>query len=319
MSPLSVNRNALPFVKELVQKSKELGVEVTKMSNGTTIIDVGSKTRGGFQAGRLVTKICLGGYGQVQLSHADFGGLDLPTIHVFTDHPALSTLGSQLSGWAIRVGDYFALGSGPARALALKPRELYERINYRDESDVAILMLESSEGPTDEVAEHIAGDCGVKPGGLYLILTPTSSVAGSVQISGRIVETGIHKLTELDFDPKRILYASGYAPIAPIHPKFEEAMGRTNDMVLYGGTAGYIVDHDSDEELRSIVNEAPSSASKDYGRPFSEIFEKADRDFYKIDPGLFAPAFISLTNVRSGKTFSAGGVNVDIIKKSIGL
>jgi methenyltetrahydromethanopterin cyclohydrolase len=148
---------------------------------------------------------------------------------------------------------------------------------------------------------------------------PTSSVAGSVQISGRIVETGLHKLTELGFDPKLVTHVCGYTPLVPVHPKLAQSMGRTNDALIYGGTAYYTVSSNDDEELKRLLNKAPASASKSYGKPFTEIFKEADYDFYKIDPGLFAPAVFVINNSKTGKTFRAGKIDVEVFKKSIKL
>jgi methenyltetrahydromethanopterin cyclohydrolase len=243
----------------------------------------------------------------------------LPSIFVQTDHPAVATLGSQFAGWQIKSGKYSAIGSGPARALALKPKELYEKIKYKDKADVAVLVLETSKKPPDEMIQQISDQCKVAPKNLFLILVPTTSLAGSAQISGRIVETGLHKLMKLDLDPRAVRYAWGYAPIAPVHPKFDEAMGRTNDAIMYAGTACYIVSYEDDEKLERLVNKTPSSASKSYGRPFLEIFKEANYDFYKIDPNLFAPAVIVVNNMETGKTFTAGSLNMEVLKKSLGL
>lgn len=319
MVEMSVNRNALPLVQELIERANEFGVRVIKTPIGTTVIDAGIKSRGGILAGRFITEVCLGGYGSASITYADYDGLRLPSICVSTDHPAMATLGAQFAGWSIKVGKYLAMGSGPARALSRKEKKLYERISYKDESEVGIIVLETTKEPPDEVSEYIARECGIEPGKLHVILVPTTSVTASTQISGRIVETGVHKLNEAGFDPKRILHGCGYAPIAPVHPKFVEAMGRTNDMILYGGVTSYVVDHEDDDELSDFVSRSPSSTSRDYGKPFREIFEGAERDFYKIDPRLFAPAVVSVTNVRTGRTFTAGRINVEILRKSIGL
>jgi len=210
------------------------------------------------------------------------------------------------------------MGSGPARALALKPRELYERIGYADEADVAVLVLETAKEPPESVITYISNQCRITTDRLLLILVPTTTVAGSTQISGRVVEEGIHKLTELGFDPKSIIRACGYAPIAPVHPNFAEAMGRTNDAIIYAGVTCYTVRHDDDNKLRELVNKATSLASKSYGRPFLEIFKEVGYDFYKIDRGLFAPAVLFVNNIKTGSIFKAGKIDVEIFKRSIG-
>jgi methenyltetrahydromethanopterin cyclohydrolase len=316
---LSVNRTAWNLAKKLCDQAEEFGVIVKKTKSGATLIDAGIEAKGGLLAGRTITEICLGGYGKAKIFYKQYDDLELPSIFVYSDHPAMATLGSQFAGWRIKVGKYTAIASGPARALALKPRKLYETIKYNDKSDVAVLVLETAKEPPEEVIAYVSDECKVAPNDLFLILVPTSTIAGSTQISGRIVETGMHKLMELGFDPKLITHACGYAPIAPIHPKFAEAMGRTNDMIMYGGVAYYTTSYDDDERLGELVEKAPSSASKSYGKPFIEIFKEAGYDFYKIDPGLFAPAVLIVNNIKTGNTFKAGKINVEILKRSIGL
>lgn len=319
MASLSVNRNVMRLVRDLCDRSDEYGVEVKENDLGTCMIDAGIKAEGGFVAGKKITEICLGGLGEATIASTRIGDLQLPSISVSTDHPAISTLGSQLAGWRVKVGDYSAVGSGPARALALKPKSIYKKISYKDESDVAVLVLEAENEPPGEAVTYISDSCHVAPSKLCLIMVPTSSPAGSTQISGRIAETGVYKLTELGFDPALVTHAWGSAPILPVYPDFVEAMGRTNDAILYGGVAFYTVDYEDDKHLESLVEQSVSSASKQYGRPFAEIFREADFDFYKIDPGLFAPAAVTISNARTGRTFTAGKTNEDVLMRSIGL
>jgi methenyltetrahydromethanopterin cyclohydrolase len=314
---LSVNRLALTLVKRLCDQADEYGVIVKKMVSGTTLIDAGIKAKGGYISGQIITEICLGNLGKADITYRRYGDLEFPSVFVYTDYPAISTLGSQFAGWQVKSGKYVAMGSGPARALSLKPKELYEKISYKDISDVAVLVLETSKEPPEEAIRKICEECSVNSESLFLVLVPTSSVAGSVQISGRIVETGLHKLTELGFDPKLVTHACGYAPMAPVHPKLAQSMGRTNDAIIYGGTAYYTVSYDDEIELKRLLDKAPASASKSYGKPFMEIFKEAGYDFYKIDPGLFAPAVFVINNSKTGKTYRAGKIDVEVFKKSI--
>jgi len=313
---VSVNRLVLPLVEEIIHRREELRIDVER-TESATIIDAGVKVKGGYLAGKFLTEICMGGLGETHISNADYGGLILPTISVFTDQPAISLLGCQFAGWRIGVGKYFAMGSGPGRALALKPKDLYAKIGYRDESDIAVIVLEAGEKPPPEALKLIAKECGVAPKGLYVLVAPTSSITGSVQISGRIAEMGLHKLMDVGFDPKNVVSGYGGAPIAPVHPRFNRAMGRTNDMLLYGGVAYFTVEADDDSALKELVEKVPSSTSRDYGRPFADIFSAAGYDFYKIDASLFAPAAITVNNIRTGVTFTAGKVNPEILGQSI--
>ena len=319
MTKISVNRTAMKLVKKLCDNAEAYGVVVKENEAGTHIIDAGIEAEGGFQAGKIITEICLGGLGEAIMSSMKIGDLRFPAISVYTDHPAVATLGSQLAGWRIKSGDYSAVGSGPARALALKPKSVFSKIGYEDRSDEAVLVLETGSEPPSEVVANICELCHVAPNNLYLILVPTSSVAGFTQVSGRIAETGLHKLSDLGVDPNLVMHAWGYAPILPVHPDSVEAMGRTNDAILYGGVAYYTVRFDDDEELKELIKRSTSSASKQYGRPFADIFREAGQDFFKIDPGLFAPAEITINNVKTGSTFTAGKINADVLMKSIGL
>jgi len=315
---LSVNYSAWRLAKKLCDEAEEYRVAVKKTRSGATLVDAGIEAKGGYLAGKIITEICLGGLGRAEIFTSQYDDLELPSISVYTDHPAIATLGSQFAGWQIRVEDFFAMGSGPARALALKPRELYEKIGYEDEADVAVLVLETAKEPPENVIAHISSQCGVTPNSLFLILVPTTTVAGSTQISGRVVETGIHKLTRLGLDPKSVTCGCGYAPIAPAHPNFAEAMGRTNDAILYAGVTCYTTHQDDDTKLEELVKKAPSLASESYGKPFLKIFKGANYDFYRIDPGLFAPAVLIVNNVKTGNTFKAGKVNIDVLKQSMG-
>lgn len=316
---LSVNKEAAKIAREICGNPEKYNVFVERSPSGAYIIDAGINAKGGFSAGRLIVEICLGGLGGASITSIHLGGLTLPSISVYTDHPAISTLGSQMAGWRIKVGEYMAMGSGPARALVQKPKGIYEKIKYRDESNEAVIVLESSERPPEEAIKLIAESCRISPENLFVIVTPTSSVAGLTQVAGRVIEVGLYRLVEVGFDPNAVVYALGEAPIPPAHPDNIESMGRSNDVILYGGSVYTVVDYSDDEHLKSIAREAVSSASKDYGRPFAEIFRSVGQDFYKIDPKVFAPAKITIANRRSGKVFTAGEINVEILLKSMGL
>ena len=315
---LSVNSLAWKLLEKIVEKPDYYGIKVEKTSSGTTIVDAGIKAKGGFQAGKIITEICMGGCAKAEITYRKYGKLELPSIFVYTDHPVIATLGSQYAGWQIKDGDYFAIGSGPARALALKPKEIYDKIGYSDVFNKAVVVLETDKHPPAKLLKRFTKECNVSPENLAVILAPTASIAGATQVSGRIVETGIHKLDKLGLNPKAILYAWGCAPIPPIHPKFIEAMARTNDAILYGGVAYCVVECEDEEELKQIISKASSNTSKAYGKPFIEVFKEANYNFYKIDPNLFAPAVLIVNNVKTGMIFRAGEINVEALEKSLG-
>ncbi len=312
---LSINTLANSLAKKLIDNPEYYRVGVTKLPSGATVIDTGVEAHGGYDAGLMVTRIAMGGLGKVELQYADFGGLQLPSVVVSTDHPAVSLFGAQLAGWRIKPEGYTADGSGPARALANKPKAVFKKIEYRDESDVAVLLMETEELPPDSAAYYIAERANVEPENVTMVLTSTTSLAGMVQISGRIVETGLFRLDILGLDPKKVKYGAGYAPVMPVHPDVGVAMGRAEDALTYGGVTSYVVD-ESEDVLREIAEKAPSTNCKDYGKSSYEIYKAVDFDFTKIDPALFAPAAISLTCAQTGATFTHGSINNEIIKNS---
>jgi methenyltetrahydromethanopterin cyclohydrolase len=315
---LSVNRLALDLLREMIDNPDFYGVKVEKLASGTTLIDTGIKAEGGYEAGRLVTEICMGGCARAQIAREKYGDLDLPSIFVYTDHPVIATLGSQYAGWQINDGSYFAIGSGPARALALKPPRIFKEIAYDDDFDKAVIVLETDKPPPMNLLKRFALDCHLSEADLFVLIAPTASFTGAIQIAGRTIETGIHKLGRLGLDPNVIVHSWGYAPIPPIHPRFAEAMARANDAILYGGTAHYTVKFDDDERLREILQKAPSKASDNYGKPFIDIFKEANEDFYKIDPNLFAPAIVIMDNVTTGKSYAYGEIDANLLSVSFG-
>lgn len=316
---MNLNKNALRLVDEVTERKTELRIRVETGPCGCTIIDAGIKTLGGYVAGRLVTEICLASYGTVTPLPMQYGDLVLPSIFVETDFPAIATLASQFGGWNVKTGDYSAMASGPARALARKPKKIYDLIGYEERSDHAVIVLEADSFPTEEAVKTIAGECEISPRNLYAIVAPTSSTVGSIQVSGRIVETGIHKLLQVGLDPKLISNGCGYAPIPPIHPKTGRAIGRTNDAIIYGGSAFYTAAVESDDQLKELVRNSSSCTSTAYGKPFYDILKAAEFDMYRIDPNLFAPAVISVSNVNTGTTFKAGKINAEVLRRTMGI
>lgn len=307
---ISVNENAIEIVEGMIQKKEKLNIDTKTLNNETTIVDAGIEAKGGYKAGKYYSEICLGGLGDVEFTMEN-----RPKVQVKVDHAILGCMASQYAGWSIELEDYYAMAAGPARALS-RVEDLFEEIGYEDDSYVAVLTLETGEFPDETVADYIADECGVDSGDLYLVVAPTASIAGSVQISARVVETGIHKLHILGFDINKIISGIGSAPISPVAENDLVAMGQTNDCTLYGGQTIYFVEAE-DSEIEEVIEEVPSSASEDYGSPFLETFEKYDRDFFKIDRKLFSPAEIIINNMKTGSVYHEGEVNEEILRESL--
>ncbi len=317
---VSLNRHAAPLVQRLIDEAAGLRVQVERTPSGATIVDAGIACPGGIAAGLLITEICLAGLGGIHLA----AGGPLPhwpwTLHVHTSDPVLACLGSQLAGWQLSSGEgkeaFYALGSGPGRALAVK-EDLYAELGYRDSADSACLVLEVDKRPPAALIDKVARDCGIAADKLTLILTPTSSLAGTVQIVGRVLEVALHKVHELHFPLDQVVDGMGAAPLPPPAPSFVEAMGRTNDAIIYGGSIQLFV-HGTDAAAQKLAEDLPSAGSRDYGRPFAEIFKSYKGDFYAMDRLLFSPALVTVTALDSGRSFTAGRLNAELVDRSFG-
>jgi methenyltetrahydromethanopterin cyclohydrolase len=314
---LQLNRRAAKLVDELVDRAEDLRITVHKIG-ASRVVDMGVQSAGGLEAGRRLAEVCLCGLGKVSIAPSDGPTwLGCPRVVVSSDQPVAACMASQYAGWQISVGKYFAMGSGPMRAAAGK-EELFQHIGHIEKPDVAVGVLEASQLPTPEVCDYIAKACGVVPENLTLCVARTASIAATVQIVARSVETALHKLHELSFDLGRVVSGFGTAPLPPVAADDLTGIGRTNDAILYGGEVTLWVRGD-DDSLRAIGPLVPSSASPDHGVPFLEIFERYDRDFYRIDRHLFSPAVITLVNLDTGRSHRFGKPLPDVLRRSLGI
>lgn len=316
MTDLGLNQRAAELADAMVGEAALLRVRSHTLANGARIVDAGIEVEGGYGAGLALAEICMGGLGDVSYTTARIGEQSWPAVLVTTDHPAVACMASQYAGWAISVGQFFAMGSGPLRAHARVEKELFQKLNYGEAATRGVLVLEGRTPPSDEVAAWVAEKAQLQPAQLTFVIAPTASLAGVVQISSRILETGLHKMETVGFDVRRVVSGYGVAPVAPVAKNDLRAIGRTNDCILYGGQARYTV-RAADAELAELATRLPASASRDYGTPFYDIFQRYEGDFYKIDPLLFSPAEVWLTSTETGRTFHAGHLNAEILEASL--
>lgn len=321
---MQLNAGALEIVAELLSQTDALGVECHAVANGTRVVDCGVKAAGSIDAGVLLARAAMAGLGTVWLeepghSPAAFTQIwpdcPWPIVAVKSEQPLAACLASQYAGWKVSTSDYFAMASGPIRA-AIGREALYDQIGMRERADAAVGLLETAKLPPDDVCLSLAADAGVAPDKLVLLVARTASMAGTLQVIARSLETALHKLHELHFDLQRIRRGSGRAPLAPVPRKDDlVAIGRTNDAILYGGHVVLEVTGD-DASLLAIGPQMVSRASADYGAPFCALFERAGRDFYALDPALFAPAVVDLVNIDTGRRHRFGGIAPEIVASS---
>jgi len=316
VTSLRMNEAASEIADSMADKADLLRVRTSRLPNGARVIDAGVEAEGGIEAGLALAEICMGGLGNVSVAPLQIGGRPYAGLIVWTDHPAIACMASQYAGWAVSVNKFFAMGSGPLRAHARVERELFEKLGYEEQAEEGVLVLETRSLPNDEVAAWVAEKARLQPVQLTFVVAPTASIAGGVQISARIIETGLHKMETLGFDVRRVVSAVGTAPLPPVSKNDLRAIGRTNDCILYGGQARYTIKA-SDAEMEKLAEQMPASASRDYGTPFYEIFQGYGGDFYKIDPLLFSPAEVWLTSTESGRTFHAGRLNPEVLEASL--
>jgi methenyltetrahydromethanopterin cyclohydrolase len=283
---------------------------------GARVVDAGVVAPGGLAAGLGLAELCMGGLGHVQLTSLSIAGETWPGVSVWTDHPAVSCMASQYAGWAINPDGFFAMGSGPLRAKARVERDLFAKLGYAEDASRGVLVLEGRTLPTDAVAAWVARKADLETRAITLVIAPTATLAGGVQVVARVLETGLHKMDVLGFDVNRVVSAFGTAPLAPTARSDIRAVGRTNDCILCGGQARYVVQAE-ERDLAQLAEQLPACTSADYGTPFYEIFKRYDSDFYKIDPMLFSPAEVWLTSAASGRTFHGGRLNADVLRASL--
>ena len=315
-SGLSVNVNACRIVQRIVMQEGALRARVSHGAAGERLIDCGAEATGCLELGRLLGEICMGGLGSVQITSTSPVNNWPLGVSVHASDPVVSCLGSQYAGWTIteEASGFFALGSGPARALS-RVEDLFQELGYADRHDEAVLVIEGDKPPPSSVARQVAQACGIPTKNLTILFAPTWSLAGTVQIGARVLEVALHKAHELHFPLENIKDGYGAAPLAPPVPDFIKSMGRTNDGIIYGGRIQLFVTGE-DAAAKELAEKLPSSSSDAYGKPFAEIFAEVEGDFYKIDPMLFSPAMVTVSNLDTGASFHAGKLAPDIVDAS---
>lgn len=310
-----LNRSAQHIADAMIEDADRLGIGHSRGNLGEHLIDAGASHRGGIEAGLRIVEICMGGLGKVS---AALGTGKWPySVDVRSSQPVLACLGSQYAGWNLSHEKYFAMGSGPVRALA-RVEPLFEEIAYREpEAESSVIVLEASTPPPAPVVEKVSKATGLAPEKLTFIYAPTQSLTGSIQIVGRVLEVALHKAHDLKFPLDAIVDGAGRAPIPAPHPDFLTAMGRTNDAIIYGGLVQLYV-RGSAEAARDLAEQLPSRTSRDHGQPFADIFKSFNGDFYAIDPHLFSPAEVIVTAIETGDTFRSGGADKAMLEQSLG-
>ena len=319
---MGLNDAGFTIAEGLVRRCVELGAAVA-VCGGVVVLDCGVNAAGSDEAGLGMARVALGGAGDVAITPASsthaagpapWPGCPWPTVSVTSDHPVAACLAAQYAGWKISSGRYFAMASGPIRA-AIGREKLFDAIGLREKPAVAVGLLETHALPPAEICHELAAAAGVAPERLILLVARTASRAGTLQVVARSLETALHKLHDGGFDLGRIRRGTGTAPLPPVPADDLVAIGRTNDAILYGGSVRLEVTGD-DDSLAEIGPRSVSRSSPAFGEPFLAVFERAGRDFYAIDPALFAPAQLEFVNVETGRRHVFGTTEPAILSGS---
>lgn len=315
---ISVNREAIKLIKELMDNKEKYKIGVKKLEGGATVLDLGQKYPGSWEAGRLLTEILLGGLGQVSFETfpEKIAGRYLPAVNVRVDHPLVSLAGCQISGWELSPGNFAPILAGPGRTLGRKDGDwLEDYCDYEDNYNQAVISVESPDPISQDWAKELAKACRVEEKNLYVLVAPPASLSTVIQVSGRILEQTLHRLLEEDFDLETIKQAQGFCVIPPVIDDDLISMGRMNDSLIYGGQSLFTVNCE-DEMIEDVIAKITSDKSSVYGRPFKEIFKEAGCDFYQVPQELFSPAAVVMVNERTGKMYSAGEFNIEVLSES---
>lgn len=315
---MHLNQQAREILEPLLADPRPYGAACRRIG-GAWVVDCGVAATGGTAAGVMMARAAMAGLGEVELHPAGaeagaWPGCPWPTVTVASRMPVAACLAAQYAGWRVKAAGYFAMASGPIRA-AIGREELFEAISLRERPATAVGLLESAALPPEEVCRKLAADAGVAPEALVLLVARTASAAGTLQVVARSLETALHKLHDLHFDLHRIRSGRGIAPLPPVPGDDLVAIGRTNDAILYGGSVSLDVTGD-DASLEAVGPRAVSGASPAAGEPFMKLFERAGRDFYALDPALFAPARLDVVNLDTGRRARFGRIAAEVVAAS---
>jgi methenyltetrahydromethanopterin cyclohydrolase len=284
--------------------AERLACEYIERQCGVKLIDAGVNVRGGFSAGLRMIELSTANLSTASLVMAELDGELWPHVEIRSDQPYWGCFISQSGNRAISVDETKTIYSGPACLLA--DREGFkETHDASDDSDCAVLIMEGDVLPDNTVCEALADRCRVIPSHLGIVVAPTASLAGVVQIAGRSVEATLQKLDILGIDPTMIRSAVGRCPAASPGGDALQALGRVNDVLVRGSQVWLAADGPGSIELLSMLPEIIASTSRDYDRPFLEILAEAGQ-FFQIDKSYFGPAEISIVNLENGSSAHIG-------------
>lgn len=301
------------LVRSLIRDAWPLGIRVSHGPGGETVIDCGLNAAGTWETGRRIVEIAHGGLASATLGVASVCDMALPSITVESWRPAHSAFRLQVSlpldeiDPAIRV-------SGPILA-RLRMRSEPDPPAGESRADAWGVAVVETDRWDESIAVALAQRADLPRSDLTLLLVPGRSVAGSTQIAGRINECVVFTLEEsLAVDATSVVHMIGDVPVAP--PALPSADVLPDDLIHYAGRAVLTMDAER-EDLSSLAKALTFASTPHYGKRFSELLNAAGGVFEAI-PGLIdlnKIAQVSLLDVRTGATFSAGARDETLLRE----
>jgi methenyltetrahydromethanopterin cyclohydrolase len=295
------------LLHDLARDACILGLELSHLANGATVIDCGVHVLGSLEAGRRITEISQGGMAAAHIGTANIAGTVLPELTVDSWLPKLSAYGLQVSTALTEIDPAIRI-SGPILA-----RFAESRLNMRREELASaawgIAVVESDQLPNLAIADALACLSDLPAGKLTLIVVPTRSVAGVTQIAGRLNESVVFTMEEsLGIDCSCVSQLLGTVPIALSSKLGTPYRVTPDDFIHYMGRVSLTIDHAVGMDLAQLAAQLAFDSTPIYGKLFTELLESSGGVFEAI-PGLVdlnKVAQVTVIDQTSGSTFSAG-------------
>src|SRR5262245_52553149 len=143
---LELNDLASQLIEDISDGPEDLRVAQVDHPGAGLLLDFGVEAEGGLEAGCALAAVCMSGLSDIAMVPGLIGEIGWQHVYVQTDSPVAACLFSQYAGWQINVGKFFAMGSGPMRAVVAK-EPLFDKLWYREDADQVVGVLESPKLP----------------------------------------------------------------------------------------------------------------------------------------------------------------------------
>lgn len=314
---ISVNERAVALAEKMIHDPEYYKVKIHRIASAY-VIDAGVEAAGGYEAAKLVTEILFGGLNKVTIDifPEKIDDVYYDSVHVHSDRVVLQQAACNISGWELRPGKFAPVLAGPGRCVARKPGDWLESYSdYSDKYHRGVLTVEKGTMVSEEEVLDLIEATGLDAEDVIIIVAASGSTVCSVEVAARILEQTLHRLKEENFNLDAIVEAHGFCVIPPVVKDDLIAMGRLNDVLMYGGQSTFTVDCE-DSEIEAVINHITTDKCSEYGRSFKEIYQEHGCDFYQVPMEMYSPAKVLIINQRTGRNFKAGKFNLEVLAKS---